>query len=268
MAFVAPVDGATSARGNGSNRVQPFVELQVTDGSIAPLSVTPTSETPGPIVYDLDDAIRFSGRFTNTKHVVTVSTQSATDASGSPTKTIQGTGHSIADWIYIRQDAASSFGRVRTTGTYDSDGASYTPPPGLTRDSQGTVALRTYSTSNPVDGGTAITAYWVYDAGSDVYWFDTTDKDFTNGNGETRVYPLAHMSRAGYVFGVGDLSYGVSAVGGAGAGYLPTVQLAWSASPGASGGGDFACTVLFDFPSGSPRDTYDFTIKASVQSLK
>ncbi|MBW3581729.1 MAG: hypothetical protein KY455_01400 [Euryarchaeota archaeon] len=251
-------------KGQGRFRVDAFTEVQVTDGTISPITVDPTTSDPGPRAFDNMDRFRFNTRYTNTRHVLFLDVPSAQTGQGASSLTVQGVSHQVADWIHIRQGGASAFVTVERQGVYDSDAVSYTAPGGATQSSQGTVVFRSYDKTSPSDGGTTSTWYWIYDAGQNRYWFDPTDKDFTNGNGEVSVWPISKSSATHYVFTHGTNTFGVSGVAGSATDYVPTVRLGWLDRPGPGGGHDHDAYVLVDFASGTPADTYSYSVQGTI----
>lgn len=265
---VGPVHGAPSGTGGGTFKVKPFAEVETTDGAIAPLSTTPTSGDPGPRVWNDGDHLRFNGGYTNARHVVFLEVAEATGSSGAETAVVQGTTHSIADWARARTDQTTRYATIRATGTSDPDAGAYTPPVGFTQDAQGTVEVRTYDRTAPEDGGTPLTIAWVYDSSQGRYWFDAVDKDFTNGNGEARVWPASTKAQGSYVFQAGGIHWAVIGTAGAGAGFVPTIAQAWDKQPGKGNGEDFDAFLLLDFPAGTPTDAFRVTLRATIQTTK
>lgn len=269
LAAAAPTQGAETGTGSVSAVLGGFVEISVTDGTIAGLTATPTSSDPGPRAYSTADGFTFSNGFTNTRGLLSLDITNAVDGSASSTKTVQGTAHTIADWIYILQGTNDNFATYETTGTFDADAASYTAPGGFTKDSQGTFTIRFYDKTAPADGGDGtVTVHWIYDSGSNQYYFDSTDKDFTNSNGEQLVNPQSKLDEStGYTYTVADNAYGVTSVAGAGSNYVPTVRLSWQLDFSTAGSLTRDAYLLIDFPSGTPSDTYSITTTATIAQL-
>ncbi|MBW3581731.1 MAG: hypothetical protein KY455_01410 [Euryarchaeota archaeon] len=269
LALAPATHAATSGTGTVSATVGKFVELSVTDATIAAFSASPTSSDPGPVVKDNTDHFRFSNVFSNTRAMFSMDITSATDGSASATKTIQGTTHTIADWVYLRQDANQKYGTYETTGVYDASAASYTAPGGFTKDSQGTFQIKTYDKDSPTDGGdSTITVNWIYESAGNRYYFDAVDKDFTNGNGEAQVNPSSKTDQAsGYTYTAGTNAYGVTSVANSGSNYVPTVRMAWQVDYSTAASVTKDAYVLIDFPSGTPADTYSITLTATVTQL-
>lgn len=261
-------EAANNGQGQGTFKVRPFAEMQTSDAAVAPLSGTPTSDDPGPRVWDDVDRLQFNARYTNTRHIVLLEVSSATDSQAATTMTVQGTTHTIADWVHARTDQTTKYATVRASGTHDANDGAYTVPGGFTQDGQGTVAIRTYDRTTPEDGGTPTTIHWAYDSSQDRYWFDTADKDFTNGNGETEVSPASKKASLTYLFAASGINYAVTSVGDAGSGFVPTIAQGWDKQPGKANGEDFDAYVLLDFPSGTPNEQFEVTLRASIQTTK
>lgn len=258
-----------SERAQGFFRVRPFAEVQVSDDTVSGFTATPTSADPGPRVWSNTDKMRFNSRYTNTKTVLLLEIANAQTSGGSSTVTVQGTLHTITDWIHIRTGASDYFAKVTATGVYDSDTGAYTAPGGFTTASQGTISLAYYDKTTPPDGGTGGTVYWIYDSGQNVYMFDTADKDFTNGNGEVTVAPVANKGESTYSLTFQGNDYSVASVGASGANYVPSMKIGWEAEPaGSAGGRNYDAYMLIDFPSGAPTDSYSFTVEGTIHKLK
>lgn len=266
---IGPTQAATTGTGSASAVLGGFVEISVTDGTIAAFSVTPSSSDPGPRAYSTADGFAFSNAFTNTRSLFSMDITSATDSSASSTKTVQGATHTIADWIYILQGTQTHFTTYEVTGTYDATAASYTTPGGFTKDSQGTFTIRSYDKTTPADGGDATTTVnWIYDSGANQYYFDATDKDFTNANGEALVNPSSKLDQAtGYTHTIAGNTYSVTSVAGSGSNYVPTVRLGWQVDYDTAGSVTRNAYLLVDFPSGTPTDTYSITLTTSIAQL-
>lgn len=260
---------ATSGTGSVSATLGTFVEISVTDNAIAAFSATPTSSDPGPRAFSTADGFTFSNLYSNTRAMFSLDVTSATDGSASSTKTVQGTTHTIADWVYIRTDNNDNFATYETAGAYDAAAAGYTAPGGFTKDSQGTFTISYYDTTTPADGADGTTTVnWIYDATANQYYFDSTDKDFTNANGEALVNPASKTGLSSdYNYTVNDNGYGVTSVAAAGANYVPTVRLAWQIDFSTAGSVTQDAYLLFDFPSGTPSDTYSVTVTATATQL-
>lgn len=268
MVMAAGPAQASTGTGSVSATLGGFVELSVTDGSIAALSATPTSSDPGPRAYRTDDGFQFSNGFTNTRALLSMDITSANDGSASSTKTVQNTVHTIADWIYVLQDGNANFATYQTTGTFDATAGDYTAPAGFDA-SQGTLTIRAYDKNDPADEGDQnITVNWAYDSGNNQYYFDAVDKDFTNGNGEELVHPSNKADEiSGYTFTAAGNTYAVTSVGDGGSNFVPTIQMGWEIDIDPLGSVTNDAFLLIDFPSGTPTDTYSITMTAAIAQL-
>lgn len=263
------VHAATSGTGSVSAAVSGFVEISVTDSTIAAFSASPSSSDPGPVVSSTADGFTFSNLYSNTRAMFDMDITAATDSGASSTETIQGTTHTIADWIYIRQDSGANFGTYETTGTFDATAADYTAPGGFTKDSQGTFTITYYDASSPTDGGDGTTTVnWIYDSSANKYMFDTADKDFSNANGEAAVWPSSKTGQSSnYAYSVNGNGYVVTSVAGSASNYVPTVRMGWQVDYSTSASVTQDAYALIDFPSGTPADTYSFTLTSTVTQL-
>jgi hypothetical protein len=269
LVFTAGQAMGSTGTGTVSAVLGSFVEISVLDGSIAPLAATPTPSDPGPRAYSTADGFSFSNGFSNTQALMSMEITSAQDGAASSTKTVQGTVHTIADWIFVLQGGRDNFGTYQVTGTFDADAASYTAPGGFSKDSQGTLEIRYYDKDAPADEGDGnITVYWIYDAGENQYYFDATDKDFTNENGEQLVNPSSKLDAgSGYTYTIAGNEYAVTTVGGVGANYVPTLRMAWQVDFDPLGSVTNDAYLLIDFPSGTPNDTYSITMTTTIAQL-
>lgn len=262
--------GDHTGTGSVSAVLDGFVAISVTDDTIADLAAAPSPSDPGPRAFSTADGFTFSNGFSNTQALLSMTITSATDSGASSTKEVQGTTHTIADWIFILQDANANFATYETTGTFDAgNGAAYTEPGGFNKDSFGTLDIRTYDKTTPADeGDDNLTIHWIYDSSDNVYMFDTTDKDFTNTNGEQTVHPASVLAQGDdYTFAVADNDYAVTAVADAGSNYVPTLRMAWQIDFDAAGSVTQDAYLLIDFPSGTPQDTYSVTLTATMAEL-
>lgn len=267
------VTGSTLAATTGTGSVDAvlngFVEISVTDSTIAAFSSTPTSSDPGPRAFSTADGFTFSNGFTNTRSLLDVDITTAQNSEPSSTVTVQGTEHTIANWIYVLQGTNTHFTTFETVGTYDATAGDYTAPGGFTKDSQGTFTIRYYDKTTPADGGDGTTTVnWIYDATANKYMFDTADKDFSNANGEATVWPSSKTGQTtNYAYEVSGNTYGVTSVAAAGANYVPTVRLAWQIDFSTAGSTTKNTYLLVDFPSGTPQDTYSITLTGTSTQL-
>lgn len=267
--FGLSAHAATTGTGTVSSVVGGFVEISVTDGSIASISATPSSSDPGPIAKDNSDKFTFSNLYSNTRAMFDMDVTTAQNAAASSTVTVQGASHTIADWIHLRQDTNQDFQTYEVVGTFDATAASYTAPGGFSKDSQGTFTITTYDKDAPTDGGDAtITVNWIYDSTANQYYFDTANKDFSEGGAEVLVNPSSKTGQStNYGATVGTNKYTVASVAGSGSNYVPTVRMGWQVDYSTSASITKDAYVLIDFPSGVPADTYSFTVTTTVTKL-
>ncbi len=267
MSILPIAQAATTGTGTASAVVSGFVEISVTDSTIAAFTATPTSSDPGPRVSSTSDGFTFSNLYSNTRSMFSMDITSATDSGSSSTETVQGTTHTIADWVYVRQDSGANFGTYEVVGTYDSNAAAYTAPGGFTKSSQGTFTIRYYVAASPTDGGDGTTTVnWIYDSSANQYYFDATDKDFTSG--AQLVNPVSKTGQTQYyTYTVNANAYGVPSVAGAGSNYVPTVRMAWQVDFSTSASTTKSAYLLIDFPSGTSADTYSVTMTTTISAL-
>ena len=269
IALLPAALAATTGTGTVTTTLGEFVEITFTDSTIAAFSATPSSADPGPRAFSTSDGFTVTNLFSNTRGALTYDITSATDGSASSTKQVQGTTHTIADWVYVKLGSGSYFTTYETVGTFDASAASYTAPGGFTKDSQGTFAIRRYDATTPADGGDGTTTVnWIYDSGANKYMFDTADKDFSNANGEATVWPISKLDEtSGYTYAVQGNAYAVSSVAGAGSNYVPTVRLGKQADFSGLASVTEDIFLLIDFPSGTPGDTYSVTLTATMSQV-
>lgn len=240
---------------------QGILEIDVLDATVSEIVERPDATHPGPILHDASDGLTFSSGLTDLAAVWYAELTSVTNNTSATQATIQGNLETFSDWFYGKQNSASKYASFSTTGTYDSDAASYTVPLLFTKSSQGTLTTRSYDATTPTDGGTVVTYYWAYDADANRYVFGT-GKDLAAA---TQVAPIAATLGTTYTTTMETNQYVVTSVGSA-PDYLPTLKqgkhLALLDLPASH-----TWYLLMDTPPGVHEDTYGYELQVTAQSV-
>ncbi len=236
------------------------VDISATDASIATLSARPSLSDLGPLIYSLTDGISFSSSGSNVDLVWYADFTAATNNASAGSATIQGTSHTFTDWLYAKHSTATKFTKIKATGVYDSDAASYSVPLLFTQSSQGSFTLSWFDGTSPASTPSSTTFYWAYSSTVNRYVIGTS-KDLS---AETQIAPVTDTLGLTYTKTLETNTFVVTGVGSA-PNYLPTVQqgrfIGLLSHPLSA-----TWYVLMDTPDGVHEDTYSYTLQATALS--